>query len=67
MLSILNLIYFVKTNTYMSTKDILDKHAHKMERTVTLRKPTVWATADIKMAKTEKLKAANKWRKTIKC
>ena len=52
------------TNAYMSTKDIIDKYAPEIERTVTLRKPTSWATADIKVAKTAKRRAEKRWRRT---
>ena len=52
------------TDAYMSTSKILDKHAPEIERTVTIRKPTPWVTADIKNAKSEKRKAEKRWRKT---
>jgi hypothetical protein len=49
---------------YLSSREVLDKHAPEVERMVCIRKPNPWTNADIKNLKIEKRKAEKKWRKT---
>ena len=49
---------------YNSTSEVLDKHAPKTEKHVTIRQPTPWVNEDIKKLKTEKRRAEKRWRKS---
>ena len=51
-------------NVFNSSVNVLDKHAPLQQRTITVREPTPWGTADIRYEKRKRRKLEKRWKKS---